>query len=77
MKSIKRYVIIKNVGMEAGEKPARARRRDAQKAPFCPKPQFGDKPLGDREGEGSAQSRNTFRKKKYPQEREGRFGETN
>lgn len=48
--------------MEAGENPARARRRDARKAPFYPKPQFGDKPLGDREGEGSAQSRNTFRK---------------
>lgn len=47
--------------MEAGENPARARRRDARKAPFYPKPQFGDKPLGDREGEGSAQSRNTFR----------------
>lgn len=46
--------------MEAGENPARARRRDAQGAFFYPKPQFGDKPLGNREGEKGAQSRNTF-----------------
>ena len=35
--------------MEAGENPARARRRDARKAPFYPKPQFGDKPLAHAE----------------------------
>jgi len=33
--------------METGVIPVRARRREAQKAFFYPKPQFGDKPLGD------------------------------
>lgn len=37
--------------MEAGEDPARARRRDARKALSARSRKFGDKPLGDREGD--------------------------
>ena len=47
--------------MEAGVIPARARRRVAQTALIYPRPQLGEKPLGNREGDKSAPSRNTFR----------------
>jgi len=49
--------------MEAGVIPARARRREMQKNSFLSEAAFGEKPLGNREGERSASSRNTFRSK--------------